>query len=141
MSEEEILNWRWEEQQYINKAIENYYKNKNIFASIFTSEKQERKNIDYITTNAKLEFRKQKLDKMLDCIEQERARMNDVVSWANKELKKMLKEISIDLPDKELFEIKVRPEECYEVLELPPMEAATIELKPYKIHYIQQSLH
>ena len=141
MNKEEILNWRWEEQQYINKAIEDYYKNKNIFARIFTSEKQEQKNIDYITTNAKLDYRRHKLDKMLDCIEQERKKINDVVFSANEQLKEMLNKISIDLPDKELFEINVRPmKERYEVFDAP-MESVYIELKPYKIQYIQQSLH
>ena len=70
-----MLNWRLEEKEYVSNKVDEYLKNIPSLSRIFISEKQMNKNIKYITEQATLEYRSQKLDAFLDDVKEERKRI------------------------------------------------------------------
>lgn len=136
-----MLNWRLEEREYVGGKVDEYYKSISGLQRIFISEKQMNKNIDYITEQARLEYRSKKLDGFLDEVNEERKRIEKAVEDLNNKLNKYLEEQKA-LIEKEVepFEIEVKPYDNFTEQTLRRIELVTIHLKPMKVCFAQEKI-
>lgn len=134
-----MLNWRIEEQAYIQKQFEKYYKNLSTLQRLFMSEKTNKKNLEYIKQNAQLEFRRMKLDKNLDEIKDERKRINNVVTDINNNFNEFLKKQKCVIQAKiKPFEIEVN--ETTKLDETKELEIIYIYSEPFKMGFMQEKI-
>ena len=136
-----MLNWRLEEREYVGEKIDEYYKSISGLQRIFISEKQMNKNINYITEQARLEYRSKKLDGFLDEVNEERKRIEKAVEDLNNKLNEYLEEQKA-LIEKEVepFEIEVKPYDNFTEPTLRRIELVTIHLKPMKVCFVQEKI-
>lgn len=136
-----MLNWRLEEREYINKKIDEYLQNIPALSRIFMSDKQLNKNINYITEQAKLEYRSQKLDSHLEDVKEERKRINNLINDINDAFNDYLEEqkhlISKNIKP---FEMELKPYDNLSEPTLSQLEVVTIHCKPFKIAFIQEKI-
>lgn len=136
-----MLNWRLEEIEYIKIKIDEYLQNIPILSRIFMSDKQLNKNINYITEQAKLEYRSQKLDSYLEKLKEERKRINNLINDINNAFNDYLEEqkhlISKNIKP---FQIEAKPYDNLTEPTLSQLEVVTIYCKPFKIAFIQEKM-
>lgn len=105
------------------------------------SDKQLNKNINYITEQAKLEYRSQKLDSYLEDVKEERKRINDLINDINNAFNDYLEEqkhlISKNIKP---FQIEANPYDNLTEPTLSQLEVVTIHCKPFKIAFIQEKI-
>lgn len=139
-----MLNWRIEEEDYIKKAIDNYFKeeNKNPF-SFLMSDKTRRKNIQYVTDKARERYRQEKLEKYEEEIKEERKRIDKIVKFINDKFETYIKGI------KEQINHKIRPfkleveeydNRYSEPISIQSLEKVTIKCEDFKIAFIQERI-
>lgn len=134
-----MLNWKIEEQEYIQEEFEQYYKNLSTLQRLFMSERTNKKNLEYIRQNAQLEYRKMKLNKIIDEIQDERKRINKVVDDINNNFNDFLKEQNCIIQEKtKAFEIKSN--EVTSPTEVTPMEIIYIYSEPFKMGFMQEKI-
>lgn len=134
-----MLNWKIEEQEYIQKEFEQYYKNLSTLQRLFMSERTNKKNLEYIRQNAQLKYRKMKLNKIIDEIQDERKRINKVVNDINNNFNDFLKEQNCIIQEKiKPFEIKSN--EVTNPNELTPIEIIYIYSEPFKMGFMQEKI-
>lgn len=136
-----MLSWRIEEDKYVNKKINEYLNKIPALARIFISEKQMNKNINYISDKARLEYRRDKLDSMLNEVKEERERINDLVNDLNIKFDDYLhKQQNIISKNIKPFEIKVKPYNNSSKITLEQLEVVTIQCEPLKLSFIQEKV-
>ena len=139
-----MLNWRIEEEDYIKKAIDNYFKeeNENPFSCLM-SDKTRRKNIQYVTDRARNSYRQEKLERYEEEIKEERERIDKVVEEINNKFEIYIKGI------KEQINHKIRPfkleVEEYDnryttPLSIQSLEKVIIKCEDLKIAFIQERI-
>ena len=133
-----MLNWRLEEKEYINKKIKAYHDNQTTLSLMFTSEKQELKNIEDIKERAMLRYRENKLDSFLYEIQKERERIDDLVKELNEKIEKELKETYMNI-DKEIKPIEIKVRDIDDLCGTP-MEIVTIQITPKILHFMQEKI-
>ena len=136
-----MLNWRIEENQYVEERLEEYRKELSRLALMFMSEKQLNKNIAYITEQAKLNYRETKLDDYIDEIIEERKRINDLVNNMNTTFNEYLSQqkhlISKNIKP---FQIEAKPYDNLSEPTLSQLEVVTIHCEPLKLAFIQEKV-
>lgn len=136
-----MLNWRIEEDKYVNKRISEYLNKIPALARIFISEKQMNKNINYISDKARLEYRKNKLDSMLNEVKKERERINDLVDDLNIKFDEYLyKQQDIISKNIKPFKIELKPYDNPKEVTLVRLEVVTIQCEPLKLSFIQEKV-
>ncbi len=136
-----MLNWRIEEDKYVNEKINEYLNKIPALARIFISEKQMNKNINYISDKARLEYRRNKLDSMLNELKKERERINDLVDDLNIKFDEYLhKQQDIISKNIKPFKIEVKPYDNPKEVTLERLEVVTIQCEPLKLSFIQEKL-
>lgn len=136
-----MLNWRLEENQFVEERLKEYRKELSGLALMFMSEKQLNKNIAYITEQAKLNYRARKLDDYLDEIKEERENIKKQVEDLTNKLNGYFEEQKA-LIEKEIepFEFKLRPYDNFAESTPKQLEVVTIHIKPMKLSFIQEKI-
>ena len=136
-----MLNWRIEEREFVDKEINEYYKNLLVFQRLVMNKKQMNKNINYITEQAKLKYRSKKLDNILDDVLKERKRINDLIENLNNKFDGYISEqqhiISQNIRP---FEMEAKPYDNISEPTLSQLEVVTIYCKPFKLAFIQEKI-
>jgi len=136
-----MLNWRLEEKQYVEERLKEYRKELNGLALIFMSKKQLNKNIDYITEQAKLNYRAAKLDDYLDEIEEERKRIDKLVNDLNGKFDNyMSNQQHIISKNIRPFQMEAKPYDGLSEPTLSQLEVVTIHCEPFKLAFIQEKV-
>ena len=136
-----MLNWRLEERKYIAEKIDEYYKSISGLQRIFISEKQMNKNINYITEQAKLEYRSKKLDGYLDEVKEERKKIDKLVDDLNNKFDDYIsKQKHIISKNIKPFQIEVKPYDNLTEPTLSQLEVVNIYCEPFKIAFIQEKI-
>ena len=135
-----MLNWRVEEEKYVSKKIDEYLDSLSKTSILFTSQRTRNENLKLVEEQARLSYREEKLDSMLDEIRKERERINDLVDDINNKFCTYLEDKIFLMPSYEdkLVAINARP--YHEQNQLVELEVVEIELKPLKIGFIQQKI-
>ena len=134
-----MLNWRVEEEKYVRKKKDEYLDSLSSLNILFTSQKTRHENLLLIEERARMSYREQKLDSMLDEIRKERDRINDLVHDINNKFSNNLQEQMCIINEKiKPLEINVRPYHDY--TQIDELEVVEIELKPLKIYFVQQKI-
>jgi hypothetical protein len=136
-----MLNWRLEENQYVEERLKEYRKELNGLALMFMSKKQLNKNIAYITEQAKLNYRATKLDDYLDEIIEERKRIDKLVNDLNNKFDNYMSEqrhiISKNIRP---FQMEAKPYDGLSEPTLSQLEVVTIHCEPFKLAFIQEKI-
>ena len=136
-----MLNWRLEEREYISNKVDEYLKNIPSLTRIFMSNKQLNKNIRYLTEQAKLEYRSQKLDGFLDEVKEERKRIDKLVNDLNNKFDDyMSKQKHIISKNIKPFQIEAKPYDNFSEPILSQLEIITINCEPLKLSFIQENI-
>lgn len=136
-----MLNWEIEEDKYVNKRISEYLNKIPALARIFISEKQMGKNINYISDKARLKYRRNKLDSMLNEVKKERERINDLVDDLNIKFDEYLnKQQDIISKNIKPFKIEAKPYDGPKEVTLERLEVVTITSDPLKLSFIQEKV-
>ena len=136
-----MLNWRLEEREYVSNKVDEYLKNIPSLLRIFMSDKQLNKNIDYITEQAKLEYRKKKLDGFLDDVKEERKRIDKLVDDLNNKFDDyMSKQKHIISKNIKPFQIEAKLYDNFTGPTLSQLEVVNIYCEPFKIAFIQENI-
>lgn len=136
-----MLNWRLEENQYVEERLKEYRKELSGLALMFMSEKQLNKNIAYITKQAKLNYRATKLDDYIDEIIEERKRINDLVDNMNATFNEYLsKQNHLISKNIKPFQIETKPYDNLSEPTLSQLEVVTIHCEPLKLAFIQEKV-
>lgn len=136
-----MLNWRLEENQYVEERLKEYRKELNGLARMFMSDRQLNKNIEYITKQAKLEYRSIKLDDYLDEVDKERERIDKLIDDLNNKFNGYINEqkhiISKNIRP---FQIEAKPYDNFTEPTLSQLEVITIHCEPFKLAFIQEKI-
>lgn len=136
-----MLNWRLDEGEYISNKIDEYLKNIPSLTRIFMSNKQLNKNIWYLTEQAKLEYRSQKLDGFLDEVKEERKRIDKLVDDLNNKFDDYInKQKHIVSKNIKPFRIEAKPYDNLTEPTLSQLEVVNIYCEPFKIAFIQENI-
>lgn len=136
-----MLNWRIEEKVYIKEKIYEYLSKIPALARIFISEKQMNKKINYISDQASLEFRRNKLDSILDEVEEERNRINALIDDMNNKFDNYIsKQQHIISKNIRPFEIEVKPYDNLGEPTLSRLEVVSIKCEPFELAFIQENI-
>ena len=136
-----MLNWRLEEREYVSNKVDEYLKNIPSLSRIFMSDKQLNKNINYITEQAKLEYRSKKLDGYLDDVKEERKRIDKLVDDLNNKFDDyMSKQKHIISKNIKPFKIEAKPYDNFSEPILSQVEIITIHCEPLKLSFIQENI-
>lgn len=135
-----MLNWRVEEEKYVSKKKDEYLDSLSKTSILFTSQRTRNENLKLVEEQARLSYREEKLDSMLDEIRKERERINDLVDDINNKFCTYLEDKIFLMPSYEdkLVAINARP--YHEHNQLVELEVVEIELKPLKIGFVQKKI-
>ena len=136
-----MLNWRLEENQYVEERIKEYRKELNVLALMFMSKKQLNKNIEYVKEQAIKSYRANKLDDYMEEIKEERKRIDDLLNNINNAFNGYLEEqkhlISKNIKP---FQMEAKPYDNLSEPTLSQLEVVSIHCKPFKIEFIQEKI-
>ena len=137
-----MLNWREEEKQYIQEKIGNYYREQSKMPLGFMlSKKANAKNIAKITEKATQEYRYFKLIKYEAQIQEERKRIDNLVTEINDKFDNYLnKQQHIISKNIKPFKIEAKPYSNYSEPTLSNLEIVSILCQPFKISFIQERI-
>ena len=129
-----MLNWRLEEEQYIHDKLREY-KEPFLFCLF---KKENNKHLNEFVNNARLEYRRVKLDEMLSEVKQERERIDSLVEDMNNKFEEyMNKQSNIISKYNKPFKIKFS-DGVFSPLE--QMEVVSIQGEPFKVSFIQEKV-
>ena len=136
-----MLNWRLEEEKYVDEIVVKYLKNIPALSRIFMSNKQLNKNIEYLKEQARQKYRANKLDKYLEEIKKERNRINDLLNNINTAFDEYLEEHK-HLISKNIKPFQMEAKPYYNLSEptLSKLEVVNIHCKPFSISFIQEKI-
>lgn len=136
-----MLNWRIEEKEYVDKKIHDYLDKMSALARIFISEKQMNKNLNYISDQARLEYRRNKLDSFLDEVQKERDRINNLVDDLNNKFNDYInnQQHSISKNIKP-FRVEAKPYDGYSEPTLSKLEVVSIKTEPFELAFVQERI-
>lgn len=136
-----MLNWRLEEEKYVEERLKEYRKELNVLALMFMSKKQLNKNIEHVKEQSRQDYRANKLDKYLEEIKKERKRINDLLNNINTAFDEYLEEhkhlISKNIKP---FQMEVKPYDNLSEPTLSQLEVVSIHCKPFSISFIQEKI-
>jgi len=136
-----MLDWKEEEKQYIEKAVDSYLKEQNKMPLGFMiSKKTLSKNIKKVKQRATDRYREDKLHRYRAEIEIERKRIDEAVEEINKRFNGYLKSIECNI-NANIKPFKLEANE-YEFGCTPTadMEVITINCEPFKISFLQEKI-
>lgn len=129
-----MLNWRLEEEQYIHDKLREY---KTPFLFCLFKDKG-KKHLNEFVINARLEYRRVKLDEMLSEVKQERKRIDALVKDMNNSFEdymyKLSNRISTNIKP---FKVKLS-DGVFSPLE--QTEIVSIQSEPFRVSFIQEKV-
>lgn len=129
-----MLNWRIEEEQYIHNKLKEY-KTPFIFC-LFKDKGKE--HLNKFVDNARLEYRKDKLDSILLEVEKERKKIDNLVNDLNSKFEDyMYKQSNLISRNIKPFKVKISDGEFSP---LEQLEVVSIQSEPFKMSFIQEKL-
>lgn len=136
-----MINWRTEEEMFIDKKIREYRKNLSTWELIFMNEKRLNKEIEYIRSQAKTEFRSRKLDEFVDIVENERKRIDKVVESLNDKFSDYL-DSQKALISKKIKPIKMiaRDYRSNDISDITPYETVEVYIEPIRVAFLQEKI-
>lgn len=136
-----MLNWRREEEEYIDKSVKNYINNLSGWSMIFMSEKDYKRNIEYVKRQARDSYRERKLDDYLNEVKEERKRIDALINEINVKFNEFL-DNQQHIIDNEIkpFELKVVESSSPFAPVESELEVVRIECKPFKLAFIQEKI-
>lgn len=137
-----MLNWRIEEEIAIKEAIKQYNEEqaKKPF-SFLISERQERKNIEFVTKRAIDRYRLHKLEEYEIEIQKEREKIDNLIKELNIRFNKYLHEQGKIISDNvKPIKLKTNLYETLDEATIAPLEVVTIYCEPFRLSFIQEKL-
>ena len=129
-----MLNWRLEEEQYIHDKLREY---KEPFLFCLFKDKG-KKHLNEFVNNARLEYRRVKLDEMLSEVKQERERIDSLVEDINNSFEDYMYKLNNRVSNNiKPFKVKVS-DGVFSPLE--QTEIVSIQSEPFKVSFIQEKV-
>lgn len=137
-----MLDWFEEEEQYVNKAIDNYLeKQSKMPLGFMISRKANNKNIEKVKKEAVDKYRFDKLMKYRGEIETERKRIDKVVEEINNAFESYMCKMNEEIGHKvRPFRLKVEEYNTFYDIPMKEMEIVRIYSEPFEIRFIQEKL-
>lgn len=136
-----MLNWRVEEEKYVETQISEYRQSITALQMMFMSKKTLDKNIIYISQEARLKYRRNKLDTYMEEIEKERKRIDELVDKMNKKFDEyMSNQQHIISKNIKPFRLEAKPYDNLSKSILEQLEIVTIQCEPLKLAFLQEKI-
>ena len=132
-----MLNWRIEEEHYIREKLRNY-KTPFLFC-LFKSEKKINENLNKFVDNARLEYRKNKLDDIMLEVKKERERIDNLINNINSKFEDYMYRQN-HIINKNIKPFRIDVNEYDNEPTLSQLEVVTIHTEPFKLSFIQEKI-
>lgn len=136
-----MIDWKEEEKQYIEKAVDSYLKEQSKMPLAFLmSKKTLNKNIEKVKERATDRYRVDKLNRYREEIEIERKRIDKTVELINNKFNDYVKSIKGEInTNVKPFKLETK-EYDYASLEPASLEKIEISCEPFKIAFLQERI-
>lgn len=134
-----MIDWKLEEKRFIDEKVSNYRKSLSTLSLILMSDKQLNKNIENVKIEAMLQFRRKKLNDLVEIVKEERKRIDKTIEQINERFLEYL-ESQKALISKEIKPIQIKLTNYDDIENAKFYEIVDIYLEPFKIGFIQERL-